>query len=937
MQVALAELWRAWGVDPDAVIGHSMGEVAAAHVAGALGLDDAVRVIGRRSRLLRQLSGQGAMAAVDLSWREAQAVIVGYEDRVSIAVSNGRRSTVLSGDPGALDKILGDLKARNVFCRRINVDVASHSPQVEALEPELQRALSDVAPATARLPIYSTVTGDPVDGKVLDAGYWIRNVRQPVLFGAAVERSQRDGFDVFLEVSPHPILLPAIAASTPESDRSVTLVPSLRRAEDEVVSLRTSAGQLYAAGVALDWARLQPTDAHCVTLPAYPWQRERFWLDPPHETSLGRQLRRRQRVDLESERWRYEVAWRPRPVRALTTTPSAWTILADSGGVGAALAARLRESGARVLVVWPGTEYQRSSAGDLTIRPDSQEDFDRLLGESEQGSGVHRLVHLWGLDGDVAEADDVARVREAVARGTRSALALLQAAVRARRSELRVWLVTRGAQALVEATPPAVGQAPVWGLGMVASLDHPEVWGGLVDLDPASDADDAGALMEALRSDDGEDRVAFRRSERYVARLGRVPAAATEGAVRLQPHATYLVTGGLGGLGLRLARWAIERGARHLVLAGRRGATEAAGPALQELERAGAEVVVVSADVGRVEDVEAMLASIRARSLPPLAGVFHVAGVVDDGLLERQDWSRVERVMRAKVDGAWNLHRLTTGLGLEHFVLFSSAVSVVGTPAQAGYAAANAFLDALAHHRRRRGLPALSVNWGRWGEVGLAADEQRARNLDALGFAAMTPDAALEALGRAMREDRAQIAVMAFDAEAYAARFPGRERPLLADLRAPADPASPAIASAVLVRLRAAAPEERERLLVDHVRALVAAIMRFEDPAALDPAQGFFNLGMDSLMAMELKNRLQASLQCSLVSTVVFDAPTMLLLARVLDRELFGASPAGTVAEAGGDAVADLADLPDLAPDALQRLLADELRQVKALEDRTRG
>jgi myxalamid-type polyketide synthase MxaE and MxaD len=280
VEVALAALWRSWGITPDAVVGHSMGEVAAAYVAGALTLDDAARVICLRSQLLRRISGKGAMAVVELSLDEASRAIVGYETQLSIAVSNSPGSTVISGDVAAIEEVMATLLARDVFCRAIKVDVASHSPQVDVLRDDLLMALAPVRPRAATIPIYSTVTADVANGAEFDAAYWARNLRQPVLLSATVARLAGDGNTTFIEMSPHPILLPAIDTGLAALGHSGIVRPSLRRDEDEREVLLGSAAGLYVAGYDLDWRAINGAGAF-IELPQYQYQRERFWLAAP--------------------------------------------------------------------------------------------------------------------------------------------------------------------------------------------------------------------------------------------------------------------------------------------------------------------------------------------------------------------------------------------------------------------------------------------------------------------------------------------------------------------------------------------------------------------------------------------------------------------------------------------------------------------------------
>ncbi len=282
LDIALAALWRSWGIAPSVVVGHSMGEVAAAAVAGALSLDDAMRVIATRSRLLRRISGRGAMAVVELPESDARAALAGRDSLLSVAASNSPRSTVVAGDPDAVDALLAELEARDVFCRRIAVDVASHSPQVDGLAGELRALLSGLAPSRAEVPLRSTVTAEATDGRALDAEYWVRNLRAPVRFARVVADIAREavesGGPIFLEVSPHPVLLPSVEQTLGVESLEGLAVGSLRRSEPERETMLASLGTLYEAGATPAWERVLPEGAP-VRLPPYPWQRERYWLN----------------------------------------------------------------------------------------------------------------------------------------------------------------------------------------------------------------------------------------------------------------------------------------------------------------------------------------------------------------------------------------------------------------------------------------------------------------------------------------------------------------------------------------------------------------------------------------------------------------------------------------------------------------------------------
>ena len=280
MSVSLAAVWRAWGVEPAAVVGHSMGEVAAAHLAGILSMQDAARVICRRSRLMRSLPRTGSMAAVELPLAEVEALLAGRTD-ISVGASNGPATTVISGETAAVEALLRELSAREVYCRLIKVDVASHSAQVDPILPRLREQLADLKPKRGAIPMLSTATGEWADGLRLDADYWAENLRRSVLFGPAVRALAASGHEIFVELSSHPILLPSIEASARQAAPAAVAVASLRREKPERATLLSGLAALWAAGYPVNAKRLYPAGGRCVSLPLYPFQRERCWPEPP--------------------------------------------------------------------------------------------------------------------------------------------------------------------------------------------------------------------------------------------------------------------------------------------------------------------------------------------------------------------------------------------------------------------------------------------------------------------------------------------------------------------------------------------------------------------------------------------------------------------------------------------------------------------------------
>lgn len=1548
VQVALAALWRSWGVEPAAVVGHSMGEVAAAHVAGVLSLDDAVRIICGRSAQLRRTSGQGAMAVVELSARDAGHAVAAHADRLSVAACNGTRSTVIAGDPVALDDLLAALEARGVFCRRVNVDVASHSPQMEPLRDDLLTVLSGIAPQAARVPLWSTVTGHVAEGHHLDEHYWWRNLRQPVLFADTIGALVAEGHTTYVELSPHPLLLDDIRELTHEHGCQGLALPSGRRQEDERAVMLASAAALHCAGGHVEWARTFE-DGRVVSLPSYPWQRASYWfhasergadiapdaglLRGPIESSVHREttfweselsverlpylsdhrvrgaawlpaaafvemaltaararfgggavgvanVEFREALSLgaprmtqlvsrpaqpgwngEAGEWTFSILSRPTEggewtlhatgkfgsandaaaapyaLATLTGTMCRPTHAVDHGGrmqergleygpafrsvaelwgaPGAALA-RLElaptapATGHQVApslldacfqtlvatcVAEPSTPYvpigietvqllrpapttgwayavrrhedsgpaHRDAEGDVVLFDEAgavvlmagglrlrrmaggaAADIDRIVLErrwetadaapiarrmsgrwlvvapdARRASDVAGALQALGAECtslcgaapaqggigprhvDLAQPGEVARMVAAAGpcdgvvavwtaesdpagAATRMSVEVMHLAQAltgtGQPSPPRLWLVTCGAQQVTDVDIVGPDVAALWGLGAVLAHEHPELRCVRVDVDAAGLANPGDALAREIAANGPDDQVVIRSGQRHVARLCegeglgsgvaladegtpfhttmrrpgvldsltrcarprvaprdgeveievratglnflnvlaalgahpatpdgsgplglecagtvcavgrgvthvsvgdevvaitpdalsshaiadgrlvvRAPAnvdlvraatlpivfataiqalerlanlqpgertlihAATggvglaaiqiaqrrgadifatagtphkrayldalgvsrafdsrstrfahdvldatggegvdvvlncltgeavaaglstlrgygrfveigkrdiydntpvglwpfrknlsymaldidamrierpavlgtllqevvtridaghlaplpvdtyaaenvadafhqmarahhigklaittksrdghsprvEASSRLRAEGAYLITGGLGGLGLTVARWMVEHGARHVHLLGRQRPSPAHEHALEALRRTGATITTIAADVGRVEDVDRALRDI-ADTGRVLRGIVHAAGMLDDGFLEQQNQARVSAVMAAKVYGAWHLHERTAALPLDFFVLFSSVAALLGTPGQGGYAAANAFLDGLAHRRRAAGQPALSINWGPWAEVGLATAADRAARLHSQGLRALAPAEALAAFALALGSDKTQVTIAAFDVSQWLATHPvdnaggffSGSRPL-PRTRGTSSATAPRLIDALRDTARAG---DRRRTLETFVREQAAQVLRLP-PDRVDARRPLRELGFDSLMTLELRNRLEAALGTRLPATLVWNYPT------VADLVPHLAQRAGVSLDAHDAPRAH--DSQPLAPgdEAVARLTRDEVTallsaELDELDDLLRG
>ncbi|MGK4001421.1 SDR family NAD(P)-dependent oxidoreductase [Sorangium sp. So ce1036] len=859
LQTALAALWRSWGVQPDAVVGHSIGEVAAAHVAGALRLEDAARLVVHRGRIMQRATGLGKMLSVALPLPEARRIVRDYAERISIGASNGPTSTVLSGEAAALEQVVEHLQRRQIEARWLPVDYAFHSAQMEGYGEALSEELRGLAPSANGPLLMSTVTGAEQRGPSFDADYWGQQIRRPVLFAPCVEELSRRGYGLFLEIGPHPVLSTSILETLAARDKPGRVVASLRRQEEEVSMLLESLGQLHCAGYPVDWSKQHPARGRVISLPTYPWQRESYWL----EGARPQAPRQHQAEHHHVVEWR--LAERARPV---APRPGGWLILADSGGRAAALQTYLESRGHACVRVTAADTYARRGARDYQVNPREPDHFARLLGEEEVAAalaastppGPRGVVHLWSADG--APAPTLEAIRQAQALGSISALHLVQALARAGwRAPPRLWLVTQEVQSIQDPTV-SVAQAPVWGFGATVALEMPELECTLLDLDAASSGERLG---EELLAADDEDRIALRGAERYVARL--VPYAPAQrpapGPLSFDADATYLLTGGLGGIGLVVLEWMAARGARHFALLGRSGPSPSAEQVLDRLREGGAEVRTFSVDVADRERLRAALEQIQ-RTMPPLAGVLHAAGVGDQRAIPDLDGPSLQAIGRPKVDGAWNLHELTKDLPLDSFVLFSSVSSLFGSHGQSSYAAGNAFLDALAHHRRAHGLPALSLNWTAWTDVGMATPmiAHTSRYLATQGMGPLPSSEAIASLEQLFRASPAQIAVVPLAVPALP------RRPLYSVLSPPAAPAATAPPVRASERIAARPPGERQEAVEGTLRELFARALRMP-PDKLKPTEALQNLGVDSLIALELRRRVDEELGVKLLAAEI--------------------------------------------------------------------
>ncbi|MEU1287496.1 type I polyketide synthase [Kitasatospora sp. NPDC005856] len=953
VEVASFRLLESWGVVPDVLLGHSIGEVAAAHVAGVFPLADACALVAARGRLMQALPSGGAMLAVQAGEAEVRAAI---GDRLDIAAVNGPTSVVVSGPAEVVEEFAAEWAAQGRRTRRLTVSHAFHSALMEPMLDGFAAALADVTFAEPRVPLVSDLTGEIAGpGLLTTPDYWVRQVREAVRFADGVEALGRRGVTRYAELGPDGVLCGMVRQAGVEG----TFAPVLRGpGHDGVRTFHAAVGALWTAGAAVDWSAVHPGrgEGH-VALPTYAFQHQSYWAGPaaaPVAGTAGAEsaaesgfwsaveredvaeltgalgvaadpgelravlpalssFRRRSQDEAVIDSWRYRVRWKP-----LTDAPAAGTL-----------------TGTWLVVSTPGdTDAQRllTAAGAEVVPVE--------LGPGDTRAELAaRLRELAIAPAGVVACP--ARHPEPVP----ATVALIQALGDAG-LDAALWLATRGGVSTGRSDGPSdPAAAQLWGLGRAAALELPERWGGLVDLPPAEDARTAARLAAVLTGT--EDQVAVRSAGTYVRRLVR--AARPDGPEPLgPPPGTVLVTGGTGALGAEVARWLSRRGTPHLVLTSRRGsAAEGVDALVAELTGLGTRVTVAACDAADRAALAAVLDAIPAEL--PLTGVVHAAGIGQATPLMDTAVEEIAAVLGGKADGAAHLDELTAGLPLELFVVFSSISATWGSGAQAVYGAANAYLEALVEQRRAAGRPALAVAWGPWAEAGMAVQGESEDFLRRRGLALLDPALAVQALDRAVGGGEACVAVADVHWERFAPAFTAsRRRPLIEDLpevvraleapaTAPAEGVSP-----LAGRLAALPPVEQERILLDLVRRLAAAVLGHREAGDVPPETPFKGLGFDSLTALELRNALVAETGLRLSATLVFDHPTPRELAAQLRGELLGTAAAAETVPSAAGAVDEPIAIVAMScrypggvesPEQLWQLVADRVDAVSALPD----
>ena len=951
IEYALAQTWMEWGIVPRAMIGHSIGEYVAACLAGVMGLEDALSLVTRRGQLMQALPG-GAMLAVPLAESDVVEMI---GEGLSLGSVNSPALCVVSGEEEAVNEFAERLSAQGVNSRRLHTSHAFHSAMMDPVLAEFAREVGKIKLSEPKIPYISNVTGTWIqNADATDPQYWAKHLRQTVRFAAGVEELAKEPAGIFLEVGPGKTLT-MLAQSPAVRSSAKVMLTSLRHADEQgsdETFLMTTLGRLWLAGAAVNWQKFYANEQRQrVPLPTYPFERQRYWVEPQGRS--GAAAKHPGTLDKKSDvgDWFYIPSWqRSAPVPSLQSLLSkeeknSWLIFEDECGLGSQMAECLRREGQEVITVKAGDRFANSEPYDYTIDPRQSDDYRALLKDVFGRCKVNKVVHLWNVTPEDRELD-----HSSANESFYSLLFFAQAIGEQKLSApLRLEVVSNHAQEVVAGDVLCAEKTMALGLCKVISQEYTRVDCRAVDVAlplRGSSQDLVEVLLREACAHGPEPVVAYRGGHRWTQVFEQVRLdQPQQGVGRLKESGVYLITGGLGGLGLTFAKYLAQQAHAKLVLVARAAlpprkewtgwlsthdAEDQTSLKIKEvlaLEALGAEVLLESADVTDIERMREVLDHARER-FGSIDGVIHTAGVAGGGLIELKEPHVADAVLAPKVLGTLVLDELLKDTPLDFFILCSSLASVLGGIGQADYVAANSFLDAFAYQRNLKdGAFTVSINWDTWQQVGMAAnaavpsglEQERSENLKQ----GILPLEGADVLGRILSgstSSRVIVSSKDLTLRILQSRLVKIEEHLpetkSKSLSQPAH-SRPELAKAYL-----APRDETEQRIVEIWQDLFGI-----DGIGIE--DDFIELGGHSLLATQLLSRLRETFQVEISLRMLFEAPTVAELAACITRNGEDSKAAGSVVQRiqRNDEEQLLSKLDELSEDEVNALLSDMLAE----------
>lgn len=1218
IEYALSRLWQSWGVEPDAVLGHSIGEFPAAVIAEVFSLFDAVSLVAIRGRLMASAPGNGAMTAVFADKNTVMDLISGHENSVSLAAVNAPESCVISGDAEVLKEIQNKLDEKSIRFTSLKVSQAFHSPLMEPILNEFSDKASEVRYSRPKVRFFSCMTGGWVDEEIASPDYWVKQIRNPVLFAEAVQKTESFGIPVFLEIGPNPTLSHLGLQSA--GNKETLFLPSLRRKTSDWDTMSHSLAELYTRGYDIDWKEFNSGYSLRKTiLPTYPFERKTFWkeyADEPHQrapqsdsfigarisspaledtiiyestynidfpdylkehkvfntiinpavaylsltiealkdhtsklpsvlenfefltplllddsnvrtvqiilkpvvsgrysvqivskdanvagnewiihcrgeagsqakynkhtptsiksikeglhskvdstklyqssfnlgydyglnfrcikevnhddnTALAKLKSNKKNIngkrvylhpglldsiihtlivwsdrftdkaensdsiflpvsldkvlliehEIPEELWTYvsvkekvgaiggdfqvfntrgehlleisglnlvrakksnlikdvgknklcyKVTWaEDRAVNKISSAKSDKILtLTDKVGLGSNLPEIFTSKNIRSIQVKTGNKFRKSKEDEYVINASSKADFETLRDELERREfRPQKIIFLWSLDYKFSEQKSAIDVENEITEMLTGLLHIVQ--VFGKQDELKLWIITQNAQMTDDdAAIQSPQQAALWGMGRVIELEYPDLFGGMIDINKLTIENNPQRLLSEINIPGDKYRVLRGDDERFTQRFQLVDLnSVKKTGVVIKSNAAYLITGGLGALGLMVAERLSKLKAGRIILMSRKSPDQDLKTRIEAIKSSGVEVDVVCGDIADEAFVSRLIKETTQHKYQ-LKGVFHAAGVLQDMPVMELNSDSIRAVLRPKLTGFWNLHKLTQNL--DFFVSFSSAASILGNESQANYAAANAVIDSLTEYRRKKGLPATTINWGPWSDAGMAASDQNVlRQMREQGLKPLEPETALDIAFETIDRDLSQVVVVDADWELFfkSREYVGENR--LIDLVRKSENQTKETSqkavekSEVIDRFSIFTPEARVNELSAYVASLALKVLGLEETEPLNHEKPLAEQGFDSLTSVDLRDLIAREFSIRLPVSFLFNYPTISEITNFIEKRVFAISKEKDLHLTKQEASEiDIDDLDMLSSDDLEDLIDREL------------
>ena len=718
IEYALAQLWISWGIRPAMVMGHSVGEFAAACIAGVFSVEDGIKLINERGRLMQSLPRDGSMVAIFASEQEVQSVVDKFKDKVSLATANGPKNNVISGDKEAISQICREFESKGVGYKELTVSHAFHSPLMTPILDDFSKVAQQITFHEPQIALVSNVSGEQIDKRIATAEYWREHIMATVRFQGAVEYAHQQGYRDFLEVGPSPTLI--AMARRCVRDKEINWLFSIRNGSDNTRHMLENLGKLYVLGYKVEWPMVTyQQDVVRVSLPTYAFQRKSFWLEGEKAADITniQAVAKKETVARSPQKAPvsakasfgehcYYIDWQDTPTPATASQKKSWLVFSE-GQKAKDFVAHLQQHDHQVMVLEKGEKFQQISSKHFTVAAHKKDVFDKMCTLfAKDGDAFDHIVYFWGIDN---AADDV----DTGVANTKCVFELVRALVNQKDLAFipNIWLVTKDACPV--SNEISIAQSFLWGMARGIAIEYPQWFGGIVDIDNNASVD---LLHREMQKNSYSVRAALRGEKRYQPSL-QACEKREHRDLPIKADATYLITGALGAIGFAVAKKLVQRGVQNLLLV---DCKSPSAEQQQQIDTWKINCQVVESDLSDRQQLQNLAKNIR--------GIFHAAGLLGDGLgIEKTTWEAFSRTLTPKVVGSMNLAHCFPDV--DFCVHFSSILTLYGVMGQSSYSTANAFQDALAHRFANH----LTVNWGAWEKQGMAVESNQEQVLSALG------------------------------------------------------------------------------------------------------------------------------------------------------------------------------------------------------------